>query len=229
MPISNNVNLNNDYGSINLDKLGGRAKIDCDYGKITTKELMSDGNSISFDYTNHCYFEYIKSGIINADYSSFVVGKSKNLDINADYTKSTIEIAEDVSYNCDYGEINIQQVNNLNGKGDYLTARIGDVYKNASIDASYGSLKISNINENASNVSIKTSYVGIKVGFDANHSFNFDIDLQHASLRDSDGLEFSKEEKKSNKTYYSGTYGNLGTNNTINVISNYGSVSLSKN
>ena len=40
MPISGNVDLSQDYGSINLDRLNGVAKISCDYGKITTKELM---------------------------------------------------------------------------------------------------------------------------------------------------------------------------------------------
>lgn len=135
LPISNNVDLNNNYGSINLDRLEGHAKINCDYGKITTKELMADNNSISFDYTNNSYFEYIKSGKINADYSGFTVAKTKNLEITADYTKSIVEIAEEVSYVCDYGSITIQKANNVNGKGDYLTARFGEIYKNIQINA----------------------------------------------------------------------------------------------
>lgn len=43
MPITNSVDLENDYGSINLDKLEGKAIISCDYGKITTKELIEYG------------------------------------------------------------------------------------------------------------------------------------------------------------------------------------------
>ena len=57
LPITNSVDLNNDYGSINLDKLEGKAVISCDYGKITTKELMAENNVLSFDYTNNSYFE----------------------------------------------------------------------------------------------------------------------------------------------------------------------------
>ena len=53
MPITNNIDVSNDYGNINLDKLEGHAKIDCDYGKITTKELMADNNSINFDGTKN--------------------------------------------------------------------------------------------------------------------------------------------------------------------------------
>ena len=149
LPITNSVDLSNDYGSINLDKLEGRANINCDYGKITTKELMADNNYLSFDYTQNSYFEYIKSGKINADYSGFIVSKAKNLEISADYTKSVVKIAENVSYNCDYGSITVENVNNVTGNGDYLTTLIGDVYKNIDIKADYGSIKIERMNSNA--------------------------------------------------------------------------------
>ena len=229
MPITNNVDLSNDYGSINLDKLEGRAIIDCDYGKITTKELMADDNIITFDYTNHSYFEYIKSGKIDADYSGFTVGKTNNLDINADYTKSKIEIAEDVSYNCDYGSIAIDKVNNVSGDGDYLTTRIGDVYKNIDVTADYGSFKINNMTANAGDINIESDYMKITIGYSEGYSFNFDIDLSYGSLRDTDGFEFIKKNVKSSSKYYSGYNGNSNSGNTIKIDSDYGSVTFKKN
>ena len=229
MPITNNVDIENDYGSINLDKLEGRANINCDYGKITTKELMADNNSISFDYTNNSYFEYIKGGEINADYSDYIVGKTNRLEINSDYTKSVVEIAEDVTYNCDYGSITIEKANNVTGNGDYLTTRIGDVYKNVTIKADYGSLKIDRIAENGGNITVETDYVGIKIGYDPGYNFRFEIDLSHASLRDSEGLEINKERKESSNKYYSGYHGNADASSTVNITSDYGNVSLFKN
>ena len=208
MPITNHVDLNNDYGSINLDKLEGRASIDCDYGKITTKELMADNNDISFDYTKNSYFEYIKSGSINADYSGFTVGKANDLDINADYSKSVIEIAEDVSYNCDYGSLTIDKVNNVKGDGDYLTLRLGDVYKDITVNADYGSFKVNNMTSNAGNINIESDYMKITIGYSQGYSFDFDIDLSYGSLRDTEGFEFSKQVEKSSSKYYSGHYGN---------------------
>jgi len=229
MPITNNVDISNDYGNINLDKLEGHARIDCDYGKITTKELMADNNMITFDHTNHSYFEYIKSGKINADYSSYTVGKSKSLTIVADYTKSVVEIAEDVSYNCDYGSITIEKVNNVTGNGDYLTTKIGDVYKNVDINGDYGSLRINNLTDNAGNVFIESDYMKITIGYSANYSFNFEIDLEYASLRGKDELEISKQKIESRQKYYSGYYGNSNSGNTITISSDYGSVTFNKN
>ncbi len=229
IPITNNVDLNNDYGGINLDRLKGRAKISCDYGKITTKELLADNNSLSFDYTKDCYFEYIKSGKINADYSGFTVSKTNSLAINADYSQSKVEVAENVSYNCDYGSVRIDKANNITGNGDYLTTVIGDVYKNVTLKADYGSIKINRLTESAENVSIQSDYVGIKIGYAPAYNFNFDIVLDYASLRDSDGLEFTKKRVESTSKHYIGYNGNSNSGNTIKIVSDYGSVSLFKN
>lgn len=228
LPITNNVDLNNDYGNINLEKLEGRAVLNCDYGKITTKELMADNNSISFDYTNNSYFEYIKSGKINADYSDFTVAKAKKLSIDADYTKSNIKIAEDVTFTCDYGSFTVENINNLQGNGDYLTLVIGDVYKNVEINADYGSIKIGKMTANAGNVNIVANYAGITIGYDAAYNFKFDLDLEYASLRDSDGFEFSKKKVESNEKYYQGYYGSSTTSNYVKINSDYGSVTFKK-
>jgi len=229
LPISNNVDLNNDYGSISLDRLEGRANLNCDYGKITTKELMADGNNINFDYSNNCYFEYIKSGKINADYSSYTVAKTKNLEISADYTKSEVEIAENVSYNCDYGSVKINNANNVNGDGDYLTLRLGNVYKNVNIRADYGSIKIDNMVATAGNIEIESDYNGITIGYDPDYQFKFDIDLEYASLRNADDFNYTKKQIESTDKYFQGYYGSESSGNRIRIKSDYGSVTFKRN
>ena len=229
MPMTNSVDLDNDYGSINLDKLEGRAKISCDYGKITTKELMSNNNVLNFDYTQNCYFEFINGGNIDADYSGFTIAKAKNINLSADYTQSKFEIAEDITYDCDYGSFTADKANNVSGNGDYLTVVLGDIYKNVSIDADYGSIKIKNMTANAGNITINSDYVGINIGYDSAYHFNFDIDLDYASLRDSNGFEFNKKRVESTGKYYSGYYGSASSGNLVKINSDYGSVTFKKN
>ncbi len=229
MPVTGMVDLNNDYGNINLDKLEGTAKINCDYGKITTKELLGDENVLYFDYTKGCYFEYIKSGKINADYSGFTVSKTKHLDINADYTNTTVEIAENINFNCDYGSIEIEKANTINGNGDYLTTIIGNVYKSISLKADYGTIKINRVMSTAKKVSIKSDYVGIKMGYEPDFNFNFEINLDYATLNSEDDLNVLKKDVESISKNYSGFYGNKSTSNTLKIESDYGSVTLFKN
>ncbi len=224
MPITNRVDLDNDYGNINLDKLEGRAKISCDYGKIITKCLMADNNSLSFDYSDNCYFEYIKSGEINADYSGFTVAKANKLTISADYTDVEIEIVEDISFECDYGSMKIGKANNITGNGDYLTMKFGEVYKNVTIDADYGAISIEKLMETASKVRINSDYTGIDIGFSPQYHFQFNIDLEYASLDAPGGFNFSKKIIDSSDKYYEGFYGKSNSANSINIESDYGSV-----
>ncbi|MBR9757025.1 MAG: DUF4097 domain-containing protein [Algicola sp.] len=229
MPVTNSVNLKNDYGNIDLDKLQGRAVINCDYGKITTKELMANNNSLNFDYTKGCYFDYINGGSINADYSDFTISKAENITINADYTNATVDVAENVVYNNDYGTVKIGQVNNVEGNGDYLTLVIGDLYKHADIDADYGSINIKNIAQGANNITIDTDYTGIKIGYDTNWNFNFDFDLSYADLRSDDALQFSLKDKDGSDKTYKGHYGNSNSSNNITIDADYGNLTIKRN
>ena len=230
MPITNNVNLSNDYGNINLGTLQGRAELSCDYGKITTKELLADNNDISFDYSNNCYFEFIKGGKIDADYSGFTVSKANSLEIIADYTKSKVEVAENIIYNCDYGGITVDKVNNLKGNGDYLTVLIGDVYKNLDISADYGSIKITKLQKSVKNVSINSDYVGIKIGYDSQLAFDFDIELEYGSLKDSDdSFNFVKKRVESSDRYYTGYQNTQNSGSLVKINSEYGSVTFYQN
>jgi hypothetical protein len=228
MPITNAIDITNDYGNIDLDKLEGRAVINCDYGKITTKELMSNNNDISFDYTNNSYFEFINGGNINANYSDYTVAKAKVLSINADYTNSEVEIAERITYNCDYGSIKIGNANTVVGNGDYLTVRLGTIYKHINLKADYGSIKIDKMAANAEHIEIESDFNGITIGYDAAYSFKFDIDLEYASLRNADDFEFSKKRIESTDQYYQGYYGDVNTTNYIKIKSEYGSVTFKK-
>lgn len=228
MPVSNSVDLSNDYGNINLDKLEGNANISCDYGKIITKELMGESNRLNFDYTSGCYFDYINNGYINADYSGFTVSKSKNLKINADYTNSEVEAVESIEYNCDYGNMKIKKANNIKGSGDYLNVMIGEVYQNVKIDADYGSIKIEEMTAGAKNLEIDGEYTGIKVGYNANYQFQFDIDLEYASLSGGDDFTFTSKEKDGSDKKYVGHYGGQSSGNYVKISSDYGGVTMHK-
>lgn len=229
IPITNSVNLNNNYGNINLGKLEGQATINCDYGKITTKELMADDNILTFDYSSGCYFEYIKSGSINADYSGFTVGKTKILNINSDYTKSKIEIAEQVNYNSDYGSLNIEKANIINGNSDYVNLKFGSIYDKATIKAGYGSIKIEQLQSSLKALTIKTNYTGSKIGFHPDLNFDFDLDLSYANLSGDSDFNFTYKSVESTQKRYSGYYGNKGSGAKIIIKSNYGGLNFYKN
>lgn len=228
IPMTNNVDLTNKFGSINLDKLKGTSKIRCDHGKITTKELMSDNNVISFNHTKDSYFEYIKEGQISANHSGFTIAKTEEATIKANHTRSIIEYAENVEYDCNHGSLKIDNINNLEGKGSHLTVRIGNVFKNLTLKSSHGSLKIDRIAPKTNTISIDSKFTGLTIGYDSAYNFNFDLDLAHSSLRDSDGFNFINKEINHTSKKYEGYYGSKDSGNMVKINSQHGSVSLKK-
>ncbi|MFP4846328.1 hypothetical protein [Winogradskyella sp. PE311] len=228
VPMTNNVDLNNEFGSITLDKLKGSSKISCNHGKITTKELMSNNNVISFNHTKDSYFEYIKAGRISANHSGFTIAKTEAIDIKANHTRSQIEFAENIEYDCNFGSLVVDNINNLEGQGNHLTSRIGNVFKNLAIKGSHGSLKIDKIAPKANNINIDTRFTSMTIGYDANFNFNFDLDFAHGSLRDSDGFNFVNKEVDHTSKKYDGYYGTKDSGNMVKISSQHGSVSFKK-
>jgi len=230
MPKSNEVELNNDYGNIYLDKLEGRASINCDYGKISLGELMSSNNSINLDYCSYSTISYMKSGDVNIDYSKLTIEKSNRIRLNADYSTLNFKELEDLSFNTDYGSITVDDASNVSGNGDYTSMRFGTIRRNLKIDSDYGSIRIKNLAEGFEMVDIDSQYAGIKIGIDPDNNFNFALDLQYAGFKRNDrNIELYKSIVKSSKKYYEGRFRNGSSSSRIKIRSQYGGVTFQDN
>ncbi len=227
MPVTNNVNLSNDYGGINLDKLDGSAKINCDYGKIVIGELNNTNNSINIDYTNKSNIDFMKDGDINADYSTLHVEKAGRINLNADYSHLSFGTVEDLDYNCDYGDIKIEECGNITGNNDYMHTSVGKLNGSAIFKVDYGSVKIKSLSENFKKINIESSYTNIKIGVNSSNSFNIKANLGYGNLKYGDGFTFSKEIVKNSSKYYEGYYNSPNSNSNITLKTSYGNISLS--
>ncbi len=227
VPITNNANLMNDYGSISLNELKGDASINCDYGKIIIGDLHSSNNKINIDYTNNSSISYMKGGSINADYSKFTIEEAGNVKLNADYTTSVFEKVNDLSYNCDYGSLNIQNAKSVVGNGDYLTVKLGSISNSIKIDSDYGSIRVEDLMNGFDSVIISSSYAGVKIGIPENANFNFELQLSYAGFKRDEGMvNLTKQIVKSSSKYYEGYVNKQNSGSFIKINSNYGSVSF---
>ncbi len=230
MPVTNNADLNNKYGNIELDKLEGKSNISCGYGKIQIDQLLNDFNNINIDYCSSSEINFIKSGNLNADYSKINVNKSNILRVNSDYSTVRIGTAGDVTFNSDYGSISADDVSSITGNSDYASIKIGTLKKTLKIDTDYGSVRVQDILKGFDSITIDGSYAGIKLGTNSDNNFNFTVDLGYAGFGYPENqVEVFKSIQKSSKKYYEGTFGKGKTNSTITIKSRYGGVSLKLN
>lgn len=229
LPVKNSINLSNDYGSIKIDRIDGHAKISCDYGRLDIGELRGRNNQLNFDYTSKSSIEYINSAEITADYSGFVIEKAGDIVLRADYTNSTINQMGNLDYSTDYGNLEVGEAENVQGNGDYIKVNLGTVHGNVDINADYGSIHIDRMAEDAGNVSIRTDYTGIKLGYHSNYNFDFEITAEYAGVSGKDDFEINISKERSKERYYKGYYGSENSGNTVNITSDYGSISFFRN
>lgn len=230
MPKTNSVDLDNDYGSIFLDNLSGKANINCDYGKIYVGELLANYNTINLDYCSSSTIAYLKSGNINVDYSKISIENADNLKVNSDYSTVKIDQVNDVDFNADYGSLAIEEATNVNGNSDYVSMRFGTIKKNLVIDTDYGAISVKRLVKGFENVNIDGQYAGIRINVDSDAVFNFNLDLQYAGFKGEDEkMEFFKKISKSTKKYYEGKFGKGNSNSRIQITSQYGGVSIKEN
>lgn len=228
VPVKNNIDLNNDYGNIILDRIDGHAKISCDYGRLELGELRGRNNQLNFDYTAKSTIGYINSGEIMADYSGFTIDTAGNLKINADYTNASIGKMENLDYTSDYGNMDIAELNSIEGNGDYITVQMGIVHGDVSIVADYGSIKIDELAADAGDVNIKSDYTGIKIGYNNDYHFDFAITTSYAGVSGKDDFTIAISTEKSSDKHYEGYYGSQGSGNMMTLYSDYGGISFIK-
>jgi hypothetical protein len=227
MPVSNNVQLDNDYGDILINEINGTTDINCDYGKLILGDLNNSTNNINIDYCNGSSISFLKAGSINADYSRLTVDKTDEVKINSDYSNVNIGTANTVIYNADYGSITVDDVNDITGNSDYVSIRLGTVSKNLNIKADYGSIKIKELARGFNKAVISSEYAGISIGTRTNNTFNFEMNLQYSSFRyNDDRVEIFKSIEKGSKKYYEGVYGKGKSNARLIIKSQYGGVIL---
>ncbi len=230
MPVTNNVDLSNDYGAISLSELDGEANISCDYGKISIGDLRGDNTKISLDYCSNSSVNSMKNGSVNIDYSKLSIENSQSVKLNADYSNAKFKNVESLNFNTDYGNVEAENVGSADGNGDYTSFRFGTISNKLKLMSDYGSIRIKNLAKGFESVYINSEYAGIKIGIDPSASFDFQVDLQYAGFRKGSGnIEIFKSIEKSTKKYYEGVYGKGKSGSKVTIKSQYGSVSFYEN
>ena len=229
LPVKSKVDLNNDYGSIVLDRIDGHAKINCDYGRLDVGSLNGRDNQLNFDYTSKSTIGYIESGKISADYSGFTIEKAGDLIISADYTNSEVGQMGNLKYACDYGKIEIGEAKNVQGNGDYVNVDLGTMHGNVDLTAGYGSLKIDKMAGDAGNLQVNTDYTGVKIGYAPEYHFNFEIKTSYSGVSGKDDFQINISEEKNTSKYYEGYYGSPDSGKAVSINSDYGGITFYQN
>lgn len=227
IPKNGTTKINNKYGNIATTDLHGATDISCKYGKITLGKLYNTNNSILIEYCNGSTINYLKSANVTARYSEVSIDEVSKLELLSDYTDTSINNAGDVKYTSKYGAIKIQNTSKIEGQGNYMTLKIGTLRHQLKIQTKYSSLTVGLVEAKANNIAINSAYTGVKIGFDPNYVFDFDVSLKYADLKYDSEFDFSSKSETNYTKEFKGFYKKKGVN-LVSITSEYGNVSLIK-
>jgi hypothetical protein len=227
IPKNGSIKLSNKYGNIVTGDLGSSVDITCKYGKLLLGKLNGNRNAIQMEYSTNSSIDYLKNGTITAKYSGLKIDSLTKLDLVSDYTNVVIQEADNIRYISKYGNIKIQKVNSLDATGSYLPLQIGELFNQLKLNTKYSNVTIGSINANATDVVIVAAYTNVKIGYQPNYAFDFDVKVRYGNLESDSDLEFDTNKESSSSRIYRGFNRKKGTN-TLSITSDYGNVSLSK-
>ena len=230
MPVTNHVNLSNDYGGISLNELEGDANINCDYGKISIGDLKGEDSNINLDYCSNSTINSMVNGTVTVDYSRITIENAGNIRLDADYSTVKFKTMESLAFNTDYGNVEVDKVTSASGNGDYTGFRFGTITKKLKLSSDYGSIRVGNLEKGFESVVIDSEFAGIKIGISPGNSFSFSVDLQYARFKkEKSKVDLIKSIEKNSKKYYEGNYGKENSNSKVTIKSQYGSVHFYEN
>jgi hypothetical protein len=229
MPKSSPLDVANDYGAIIIEKMMAPLKLSCDFGRLQIGQLLHSNNELSFDYTDNSNIDYMKAGVIKADFSKFKLYGAGTLDFSGDYTTATFGPVENLKYNSDFSTLTIEKAMEIDGRGDYSTITIETVIKDAILKADFGTISIEILDKDFKNLNIKSDYTTVKVGYDRNASFNYECKTEFGSLKLDPNLITVNSRKEMNETFKEGYCNSQDAKSNIQINSSFGSVTLKSN
>jgi hypothetical protein len=156
------------------------------------------------------------------------IAEAENIELQSDYTNATFSTIQNLRFKNDYGKLTVHQVNEIEGEGDFLTLRIGDLYREIDLTHEFGSIKVTHIMPSTERVMINAEYTGIQLGIDPKWSFDYSLDLEYASLKETLNLEPKIQRVESMRKYYNGTVGEYPIAK-LTVTTEFGNLKLNPN
>lgn len=228
IPKNGNVQIVNKYGSVITQDLNGKTDINCKYGKVSMGKLNNNRNNIDIQYCPNSDIEYIKSGTVSAKYSGLTITGFGDLTISSGYTDFQLSQGNTVKYQSNYGKLTFDKIKNIDGLGNYLTLRIGELSESLKIKTNYSKLYLNQILAKTKDIVVHGNYTNIDITHSSDYYYDFDVVTKYGSFKTNVDLEMNSKVETMNTKSYSGFYKKPGVNK-VNLSSNYGNINLSVN
>jgi hypothetical protein len=227
LPKSNNIDIVNRYGNIYLDELNGSSKIDLSYGSMSLGKLNNNLNNWNLDYISNSKVDYVKSAIVNSDYSHLEISKAEILNLNVDYTDVKIGNVNDLINVMGYGNLIISSVSRVSNTADYTNVKIGTLTNSFVSTGDYGGISIDRIKAGFDKIIVSADYSSLNLGMDSGAGYTIKGEFKYAGMKYPANVNMSKVIEKNTSSTYEGKAGN--GSGKIEIQMDYGGAKIKIN
>lgn len=224
IPRNGNIDLNNKYGNITVEKLNGSSDITCRYGSIILGQFNNNNNSINIAYSSNSSINSIDKLNLDSQYSDIDFQKVNQINIDGNYNTFNFQNVGALNLSSNYTKIKASSIQKIAIDGNYLTLKLGEVGKTININSNYSDIQFS-ASSKTDAIAINGNYTNSKITCSSDFAFNFNINLGYGSFKEELDLKYTLKSEKNNSKSYSGYHINQGKA-AINITTNYGSVQL---
>ena len=199
MPVKTDLNVEDNYGAIELPDLDGKIKISSSYGSVAAKNMSSTAN------------------VVEGSYGTLSLGSVNGLKLDYSYGNVNIGGCNNLKADLSYGTFNMGK---LTGAGEFDISYVGGFkidllavsFKKLKVDASYSNVSLGIPGSNAFKFDITTTYGG----------FNYDDNkVSFTSKTPPDGSKHMGPTRN-----YKGYFGKSGDDSQLSIRTSYGGVAF---
>ncbi len=229
MPHYISIDLTNKFGSVFINEISGKSKIEVSYGSIKAKKLLNDDSKALSRLTlayGSAEIEKCNWLHIDTKYSAIEINKAKALLIDSRFSNIEIDDSYSIVATSKYDNYENGSTRNLALTSKFSNFEIGNIFNKLELNVEYGSFSAGNMAAGFELINITNRFAGIDIQIDENASYNLDAqcdfcELDYPSNSDVNHYEDGTENR------YKGFIGNdRATKSKVTVKSKYGGVDL---
>lgn len=182
MPAHIELDLDNRFGDITLDKLDKRAEIKVQFGSAKIGSLSHNANDLSFQFSDPVIIDEFGGGEIELKFSKLELGNSGQVNFSSQMSNSTIDKAENSEMKVSYGSLKVGNMSELKLKSSMSTIKIDELQNGGEIDVKYGKLTIGKLSKNFKSLTIESKFTPVDIDVEDGSAFELDANTKMSDL-----------------------------------------------
>ncbi len=226
-PTEINLDLDSKYGSAYIEKVSGIVNIDLAHGNLKAYEFTR-GKDKPLNQINLAYSSanLSNAGWLKTDlsYSKLSVLEADALVILSKYSGVSIDECSSLVSESKYDSYKINKINNYSGELKFSNLSAQEIFKKFEVKSEYSTVKVDQIGNEFTSISIDNTRGVYKLGIDKDASFTLNAEAHRGNVI-INGMEKVDKKVENTDKYFTGTHGN-NPQSTVNIKTNDGTIKI---